>query len=201
MWRVVEPLLSGGDEGTFTARDLEYVRDLGLVSPDSPPRIANPIYAEVVPRELTYAAQEGLVQDAAWYVNADGSLDVDKLLAAFQPFFREHSEHRLGRLRLCRSRPAAPVAGVPAADRQRRRTHQAGMSRFGGQVIAEVLASAKERSIRRGRQVKLPKSEAAVKGGEGAGEGGSCLWISGTVAANGRVCRRAERDELRSMTK
>ena len=70
--RVVEPLLSGGDESTFTARDLEYVRDLGLVSPDSPPRIANPIYAEVVPRELTYAAQEGLVEDAAWYVNADG---------------------------------------------------------------------------------------------------------------------------------
>ena len=95
--RVVEPLLSGGDESTFTARDLEYVRDLGLVSPDSPPRIANPIYAEVVPRELTYAAQEGLVQDAAWYVNADGSLDVDKLLAAFQTFFREHSEHWIGR--------------------------------------------------------------------------------------------------------
>ena len=97
MRRVVEPLLSGSDEGTFTARDLEYVRDLGLVSPDSPPRIANPIYAEVVPRELTYAAQEGLVQDAAWYVNADGSLDVDKLLAAFQTFFREHSEHWIGR--------------------------------------------------------------------------------------------------------
>ncbi len=97
MRRVVEPLLSGGDEGTFTARDLEYVRDLGLVSPDSPPRIANPIYAEVVPRELTYAAQAGLVHDAAWYVNADGSLDVDKLLAAFQTFFREHSEHWIGR--------------------------------------------------------------------------------------------------------
>ena len=66
MRRVVEPLLSGGAEGTFTARDLEYVRDLGLVSPDSPPRIANPIYAEVVPRELTYAAQEGLFADVAW---------------------------------------------------------------------------------------------------------------------------------------
>ena len=94
---MVEPLLSGGDEGTFTARDLEYVRDLGLVSPDSPPRIANPIYAEVVPRELTCAAQEGLAQDAAWYVNADDSLDVDKLLAAFQTFYREHSEHWIGR--------------------------------------------------------------------------------------------------------
>ena len=91
--RVVEPLLSGGDEREFTARDIEYVRDLGLVALDSPLRIANPIYAEVVPRELTVAAQEGLVQDAAWYVDADGGLDVVALLTAFQAFFREHSEH------------------------------------------------------------------------------------------------------------
>ena len=91
--RVVEPLLSGGDERKFSARDIEYVRDLGLVAQDAPLRIANPIYAEVIPRELTLAAQEGLVQDTAWYVDADGGLDVVKLLAAFQAFFREHSEH------------------------------------------------------------------------------------------------------------
>ena len=95
--RVVEPLLSGGDERAFTARDLEYVRDLGLIALDNPPRIANPIYAEVVPRELTYATEAGLVQDPAWYVDDDGGLDVDKLLAAFQAHFREHSEHWLGR--------------------------------------------------------------------------------------------------------
>ena len=95
--RVVEPLLSGGDERAFSARDLEYVRDLGLIARDNPPRIANPIYAEVVPRELTYAAQAGLVQDPAWYIDTEGSLDIDKLLAAFQTFFREHSEHWLGR--------------------------------------------------------------------------------------------------------
>ncbi len=91
--RVVEPLLSGGDEREFTARDLEHVRDLGLVAFDTPLRIANPIYAEVVPRELTVAAQEGLVQDTAWYIDADGGLDVVALLTAFQAFFREHSEH------------------------------------------------------------------------------------------------------------
>ena len=95
--RVVEPLLSGGDEREFSARDLEYVRDLGLAAPDSPMRIANPIYAEVVPRELTYAAQEGLVEETAWYVDAEGGLDVEKLLGAFQAFFREHSEHWVAR--------------------------------------------------------------------------------------------------------
>ena len=91
--RVVEPLLSGGGEHRFSTRDLEYVRDLGLIAADDPLRVANPIYAEVVPRELTYAAQAGLTEDPAWYVDVDGGLDVRKLLSAFQTFFREHSEH------------------------------------------------------------------------------------------------------------
>ena len=95
--RVVEPLLSGGDENESSARDLEYVRDLGLIAQRRPLRIANPIYAEVIPRELTWAVQETLPQDTAWYVDAGGGLDVDRLLTAFQGFFREHSEHWVAR--------------------------------------------------------------------------------------------------------
>ena len=95
--RVVEPLLSGDAESGFSGRDLEYVRDLGLVARDDPLRLANPIYAEVVPRELTWAVQAGLTEEMAWYVDADGGLNVRKLLAAFQTFFREHSEHWVGR--------------------------------------------------------------------------------------------------------
>ena len=91
--RVIEPLLSGASEDDSSLHDLEYVRDLGLIARDDPPRIANPIYAEVVPRELTAALQAKLLQEAAWYVDSDGGLDVDKLLASFQTFFREHSEH------------------------------------------------------------------------------------------------------------
>ncbi len=91
--RVIEPLLSGGEDSDFSTRDLEYVRDLGLIASNDPLRIANPIYAEIVPRELTYAAQVGLNEDTAWYVNADGSLDVIKLMTEFQTFFRGHSEH------------------------------------------------------------------------------------------------------------
>ena len=94
--RVIEPLLSGA-ERALADRDLGYVRDLGLIARDNPPRIANPIYAEVVPRELNSGAQAGLVQDPAWYVDAGGGLDMHKLLGAFQAFFREHSEHWLGR--------------------------------------------------------------------------------------------------------
>ena len=93
--RVVEPILTGAAEIACSDEDLAYVRDLGLVAqPDGgPPRIANPIYAEVVPRHLNYAVQETLPQQMVWYVDADEGLDVEGLLAAFQEFFREHSEH------------------------------------------------------------------------------------------------------------
>ena len=95
--RVIGPLLSGGEEREFSDRDLEYVRDLGLIAYEGSLRVANPIYAEVVPRELTHAAQAGLVEEAAWYVDGDGGLNLVKLLSAFQAFFREHSEHWVGR--------------------------------------------------------------------------------------------------------
>ena len=94
--RVVEPILSGG-AARHDGRDLEYVRDLGLLAPDSPPRIANPIYREVVPRELGYVLQDSLDQNPAWYVDDDGGLNMTKLLRAFATFFREHAEHWLGR--------------------------------------------------------------------------------------------------------
>ena len=103
--RVVEPLLTGTD-ATGSApevgnlerdRDLDYARDLGLIAQGDEIRIANPIYAEVIPRELGHATQVAMPQQTAWFVDASGDLDVDKLLEAFQAFFRENSEHWLGR--------------------------------------------------------------------------------------------------------
>ena len=93
--RVVEPILTGADEQAWSTEDVAYVSDLGLVAQDAAgtPHIANPIYAEVVPRHLNYAVQAGLPHQVAWYVDADDGLDVEGLLAAFQEFFREHSEH------------------------------------------------------------------------------------------------------------
>ena len=93
--RVVEPILAGTSESAWSAEDVAYVNDLGLVAldADGTPRIANPIYAEVVPRHLSHAVQMGLPQRMAWYVDEDGGLDVAGLIEAFQTFFREHSEH------------------------------------------------------------------------------------------------------------
>ncbi len=90
--RVVEPLLVGGEGFDATADDIEYVQDLGLVARDAPLRLANPIYAEAVPRQLTWPTQLKIREDPAWYVDADGALLLDKLLARFQEFFRENAE-------------------------------------------------------------------------------------------------------------
>ena len=92
--RVVEPLLTGdGMPERIPPDDLEYVRDLGLVARNDPVRIANPIYREVIPRDLTWTTQAFLTHEPAWYVDDRGFLLTDKMLAAFQEFFREHSEH------------------------------------------------------------------------------------------------------------
>ena len=99
--RVVEPVLSAGAANgadKASPNDVEYVRDLGLLTRRGPRRIANPIYREVIPRELMYAREDEILQETEWYVKPDGDLDVEGLLAAFQRFFREHSEHWLERL-------------------------------------------------------------------------------------------------------
>ena len=110
--RVIEPMLTGDAAGNgATARDIEYVRDLGLIARDPPVRIANPIYAEVIPRELSWHLQEELAQEAAWYVTSDGGLDLAKLLGAFQQFFREHSEHWEGRFDYAEAGPQLILQG------------------------------------------------------------------------------------------
>jgi hypothetical protein len=52
-------------------------------------QIANPIYREVIPRALTWTQQIGMHQPTEWYVRADGSLDMPKLMAAWQTFWRK----------------------------------------------------------------------------------------------------------------
>jgi hypothetical protein len=98
--RVIAPLPAGGDlPRDLPHDDLDYVRDLGLIRGQGSLAIANPIYQEVIPRQLVYGTEATIVQETAWYVDPDGRLDLDKLLAAFQQFFREHSEHWVERFR------------------------------------------------------------------------------------------------------
>lgn len=96
---VIEPILSGeGDPSLIPTDHIDYARDLGLLKADARQlAIANPIYQEVIPRELTYSTQYTIVQEAEWYVGDDGRLQMEQLLTAFQQFFREHAEHWIER--------------------------------------------------------------------------------------------------------
>lgn len=96
--RVISRLLSGETpDDTIPTDDLLYVQDLGLVTLWPQLAIANAIYQEVIPRELIWSTQVTLAQDTAWYVRPDGRLNMPKLLAAFQQFFREHADSWLER--------------------------------------------------------------------------------------------------------
>ena len=89
--RVLDPMIAGvhfPPEGLDD--DLAYVAGLGLLRKDSGRWVvANPIYREVIPRALNATVQSSLDQSTAWYVGADGRLDVPKLMAAWQTFWRE----------------------------------------------------------------------------------------------------------------
>ena len=84
--------------GTSTAKDgtydddLRYCRDLGLLSAESPIRIANPIYHEVVVRVLASPAQDEVFAEPRSFVLPDGRLDLDKILHDFAEFWREHGD-------------------------------------------------------------------------------------------------------------
>lgn len=91
--RVIEPIIQGREESyDLLDDDIWYVRDLGLIKLDGGIHISNPIYAEIIPRQLTFGTQQTIHHKTAWYVRDDGTLDMPKLLKGFQEFFRENSE-------------------------------------------------------------------------------------------------------------
>lgn len=93
--RVIAPILANeGDEVEEHLQDddIQYVVDMGLIVRGKPLRIANGIYREIIPRELTWARQQTLLQQSEWYMNPDNSINMEKLLLDFQQFFRENAD-------------------------------------------------------------------------------------------------------------
>lgn len=89
--RILAPMLVG-DRTTQDVLDddFSYVLGLGLIREQGGRyEIANPIYREVIPRALTHTQQLQIANDPAWYVRPDGSLDMPKLMADWQLFWRE----------------------------------------------------------------------------------------------------------------
>ena len=92
--KVMETLLTGEpDINLATGEAFRLCLDLGLVAIiDGAPSVANPIYREVLAREITYGAQMAMPLPEWQWQKADGSLDMDTLLREFQQFWRKHSE-------------------------------------------------------------------------------------------------------------
>lgn len=89
---IIDAIVSGKIQITdFPEDDLQYVTDLGLIKASSM-EIANPIYQEVIPRQLAYVVQRQVSERSIDYVNDDGSLNMNKLLEKFSEFYRENSE-------------------------------------------------------------------------------------------------------------
>ncbi|MDR3172453.1 MAG: PD-(D/E)XK nuclease domain-containing protein, partial [Treponema sp.] len=90
----METLLTGNVDMRLSKREgFRLCLDLGLVAiEDGEPMVANPIYREVLAREMTYDVQLAIPKPAFHWENADGSLDMDTLLKEFQQFWRENSK-------------------------------------------------------------------------------------------------------------
>lgn len=100
--RVIEPMLANSDEpveSLVPPDDIQYVADMGLIKIERGQtiRIANGIYREIIPRELTWSTQQSLPQQPQWYQRPDSGIDMEKLLLAFQQFYRENSDSWIGR--------------------------------------------------------------------------------------------------------
>lgn len=94
--RIIQPILLG--ELSESAQknineNQQYLIDLGLIRlGKNGLEIANPIYREVIPRELTAYDQNTLGQNPAWYIKANGHLDIKKVLDEYIKFYKEHHE-------------------------------------------------------------------------------------------------------------
>ncbi|MDR3198371.1 MAG: PD-(D/E)XK nuclease domain-containing protein [Planctomycetaceae bacterium] len=91
---VLESIISGEPNPLLAKGEpFRICIDLGLVSiEDGTPQVANPIYREVIARQMTYSTQLAIPKpDWRWQAD-DGTLDMDGLLREFQDFWRTNSE-------------------------------------------------------------------------------------------------------------
>jgi hypothetical protein len=92
--RLMETLMSGGSDITLTESEgFRLCMDLGLViKAHGTPQVANPIYREVLARQMTTGTQDAIPEPEFRWENADGTLDMDALFREFQKFWRKNSE-------------------------------------------------------------------------------------------------------------
>jgi hypothetical protein len=91
---VIESLISGESNPSLANSEaFRLCMDLGLVTIErGTPQIANPIYKEVIARQMTYSTQLAIPEPEWQWKKPDGELDMDSLLHEFQKFWRLNSE-------------------------------------------------------------------------------------------------------------
>jgi len=96
--RVMEPMITGRELGDVPETDVEYVEGLGLVrrAPDGALNVANPIYREVILRQLSMSPLTTTSRIPVTWVRPDGRLDLPRLLEAFLAFWRQHGAVLMG---------------------------------------------------------------------------------------------------------
>lgn len=95
---LVEPMLAGGALGDVPRDDQRFAVDLGLLrlSEEGGLEVANPIYREVIVRELASGPRAALPRIRASWLDAEGRLVPDALCDAFLAFWRQHGDAMLG---------------------------------------------------------------------------------------------------------
>lgn len=91
---IIEPLLAGLALDNVPDDDMQYVIDLGLIRRrrGGGIEIANAIYKEIIPRELSKATQDSLPALKPAWLTPTGDLDAPKLLDSFLAFWRQHGQ-------------------------------------------------------------------------------------------------------------
>ncbi|MEM7588792.1 MAG: ATP-binding protein [Myxococcota bacterium] len=91
--RVMQPFLLGETQ-PIPYEDVEYVVDLGLLHQGTSGGLflSNPIYAELIPRAMTWDFQNAIPLQRPAYVDQEDQLCVAWLMTEFQQFFRENSD-------------------------------------------------------------------------------------------------------------
>jgi hypothetical protein len=91
---IVEPMLAGSSPGELQPDDIRLATDLGLLrhSTMGGLEVANPIYREIIVRELAVPARAALPAIAPTWLTPEGRLDPTRLLEAFVAFWRQHGE-------------------------------------------------------------------------------------------------------------
>jgi hypothetical protein len=199
-------MLAGETLDEVPRDDLRFLVDLGLLrwSPDGGLEVANPIYREVIVRELSTGPRASLPKLQPTWLDAHGRLVPDALCEAFLAFWRQHGDA------LRRSAPYHEVAAqlvlmaflhrVVNGGGTLEREYAIGRGRMDLHLrVGDVTVAMELKTWREGRSDPVPSGLAQLDGYlDGLGLGTGWLVIFDERPAAGPTSVRTRREAARS---